>query len=111
MDNQLSKKAILTYERHNDGSIANVICKCEFCKYVRHIRQPWYPCPFKGCPSCRPDLNWKLPELPNVWLDQNPGKGPEGWKYNCLYGLTVDERECLKGTKFECKEEDGEERI
>jgi hypothetical protein len=96
--NKLSPQATREYQRHNDGSIAKAICHCKFCKYVRHIRQPWYPCPFKACPSCRPDLDFKVKvvEAPRALLSNAKGKAPNNWKFNRLQGLTDEERECLK---------------
>ena len=95
---KLTPKAISKYESHNDGSIAKAICKCQFCKYVRHLRQPWLGCPFKACPTCRPDLDFKIKGYKPM-LSQAKGKAPDGWKFNCLYGLTNEERECLEGMK------------
>ncbi len=94
MANQ-TPQAIGKYESHNDGSLGRALCSCKFCKYVRHLRQPWISCPFKVCPTCRPDLRFNI-DLPRAPLSQAKGKAPDGWRFNQLFGLTDDERECLK---------------
>ena len=96
---KLTLKAISRYESHNDGTIAKAICKCQFCKYIRHLRQPWISCPFKACPTCRPDLRFSI-DPPRAPLSKAKGQAPDGWKFNCLYGLTDEERECLEGINW-----------
>lgn len=60
MPDNLNPQAIAKYKQHNDGSLSHAICKCSFCKYVRHMRHiDTYPCPFGGCPQCAPKDQWK----------------------------------------------------
>src|ERR1700722_1479388 len=96
----LTPLASKLYTEHNT-SLSKAKCSCKICKYIRHLRQPWYPCPFKACPHCRPDLDFKVKviEAPRALLSNAKGKAPDGWRFGQLQGLTDEERECLEDLK------------
>ena len=94
MDTKLTPEATQKYQSHNDGNLGRALCRCIFCRYVRHIRYSFfYSCPFKVCPSCRPDLDWSRYKAPRAKLPQDKSGAPKGWQFNTLQGLTDEERQ------------------
>ena len=97
----LTQEAEALYLNHNQNSLSIAKCKCDICRYIRHLRQPWYPCPFKDCLHCRSNLKFGTNpnNTPRALLSEATGKAPEGWKFNQLQGLTDEERQCLEDLK------------
>jgi len=61
----ITVEAEALYLNHNEGTFGRAKCKCDACRYIRHMRHPqMISCPFGHCPQCAPKELW--PKNPKI---------------------------------------------